>query len=355
MPGKRLLKRLISGAAGQFGYGLQRIAPRLPVHIDHPRPAAIMMQKITTVDRKDIKHQAGHSFWLDLRGIPTGDSAERPGNSLLRVFEDDIELGPCHASHDQIAGIGHGRFSHWSNYLFFSSSDGTSPESNGRRYQVLWDDTRSYTDGLPLSSLPLRVLLNLQRGIMSYQYKGIDCFKCPFDFALYQRLIWDTKPRTIIEIGTWKGGSALWFADLLSTYGIEGHIHSFDIAAAPGWSDNRITFHQADAHSIAAAAPPEWVNTLARPLLVIEDAGHACSMTSAVLKHFGSLMESGEYIIVEDSIIHEMNLDEQYGGGPRRAIREFLHGNAEFVIDRDYCDYYGENVTWNVNGYLRRL
>lgn len=36
-------------------------------------------------------------------------------------------------------------------------------------------------------------------------------------------------------------------------------------------------------------------------------------------------------------------------GAASRGIR----GNQE-TIDRDYCDYFGENVSWNVNGYLRR-
>ncbi len=33
------------------------------------------------------------------------------------------------------------------------------------------------------------------------------------DLAIYARLMWELKPRTVIEVGTAKGGSALWLAD----------------------------------------------------------------------------------------------------------------------------------------------
>jgi cephalosporin hydroxylase len=49
------------------------------------------------------------------------------------------------------------------------------------------------------------------RGTMNYQYRGIPCLKSPIDLAIYLRLIWDAKPRTIFEIGSKAGGSALFF------------------------------------------------------------------------------------------------------------------------------------------------
>lgn len=319
------------------------------------RGTASNASRLHTLDRKKMTKSAGKCFIIPVPDIPPGDDLKRPGASMLRMFENGVELKLRHSNHDDIERFGGGRFSHWTRQLYFSSSDGSSPLMNGCHYQVLWDEVRASADSLPVCSLPLGVLLNLQRGIVSFKYKGVDCFKCPFDIALYQSLLWETQSRTIIEIGTWKGGSALWFADVLTAYGIDGHIHSFDIADPPSWTDPRISFHRADAHAIGNSAPADWVSSLPRPLLVIEDAGHMSSMTAAVLKHFAPLMRTGEYIVVEDAIMHEMNLDDQYDGGPRRAIREFLEGNFNYVIDRDYCDYFGKNITWNVNGYLRKV
>jgi cephalosporin hydroxylase len=77
--------------------------------------------------------------------------------------------------------------------------------------------------------LPRRFLECIQRGAMSYTYKGVPTYKNPFDLALYQLLFWEQKPRTLIEIGSKWGGSALWFADLLRSYGIDYTIHSIDV------------------------------------------------------------------------------------------------------------------------------
>ncbi len=97
-----------------------------------------------------------------------------------------------------------------------------------------------------------------------------------------------------------------------------------------------------------------WVAERPRPLLVIEDSAHTSGVSTAVLEHFAPLMQRDEYIIVEDAIIHEMNADDQYDGGPRRSLADFLAAHPEFVVDERWCNYYGPNVTWNVNGYFRR-
>ncbi len=65
-----------------------------------------------------------------------GDSAAFPRFSSWRLFEDGVELGPCHAAVDDIRTLGRGRYAHWSGCLFFSSSDGTDPAVNGRRYDL---------------------------------------------------------------------------------------------------------------------------------------------------------------------------------------------------------------------------
>ena len=62
--------------------------------------------------------------------------SDRESSSSLEFFEDGRPLGPAHASHQDIRGIGHGRFSHWGQQLYFSTSDNTDPRANGRRYEV---------------------------------------------------------------------------------------------------------------------------------------------------------------------------------------------------------------------------
>ncbi len=65
-----------------------------------------------------------------------GDSCGLSGSDL-RLFEDGVEIGPGRSTHADVRSFGEGRFSHWGKQIYFSSSDGSPPESNRRTYQAL--------------------------------------------------------------------------------------------------------------------------------------------------------------------------------------------------------------------------
>ena len=63
------------------------------------------------------------------------DSVDNNWRSPVLLYENDRLLGPAHSSHDDIAHLGEGRYSHWKQQgFFFSSSDKSDPNSNGRSY-----------------------------------------------------------------------------------------------------------------------------------------------------------------------------------------------------------------------------
>jgi len=74
------------------------------------------------------------------------------GRSLSRLFEDDVELGPRGAAHSSIRSAGAGAFSHWGETLYFSTSDGSDPRSNGRTYVLRIVDEDPSIKGLHLLS-----------------------------------------------------------------------------------------------------------------------------------------------------------------------------------------------------------
>jgi glycosyltransferase involved in cell wall biosynthesis len=71
------------------------------------------------------------------------DTASEPSRSPVVVLEDGKPLGPAHAVHEDIRKAGGGAFSHWGEYIFFSSSDGTDPRVNGRSYLAVIPRWRS--------------------------------------------------------------------------------------------------------------------------------------------------------------------------------------------------------------------
>ncbi|WP_395803598.1 polysaccharide lyase family 1 protein [Daejeonella sp.] len=97
-------------------------------------PASTSTFEQGTLDKKTIIKDSGFAYYLERKFIIPGDSESSPTSSTLKLFENGKELGPAHTSHKDIRVYGKGRFSHWGNSLYFSSSDNTDPRKNGRRY-----------------------------------------------------------------------------------------------------------------------------------------------------------------------------------------------------------------------------
>ena len=80
----------------------------------------------------------GHSYQVTLPELTSyADTAANAFASPIVILEDGKSLGPPHTVHVDIAKNGNGAFSHWGNSIYFSSSDGTDPTTNGRHYQAV--------------------------------------------------------------------------------------------------------------------------------------------------------------------------------------------------------------------------
>ncbi|MGI0482343.1 CmcI family methyltransferase [Geminocystis sp. CENA526] len=205
------------------------------------------------------------------------------------------------------------------------------------------------------TSLPHDLLMSIQNSLHNYSYKDIPLLKNPFDFAIYPVLLWKVKPRTIIEIGSKSGGSAVWFGDLLTNFGIDGHIYSVDIVKVEKHSHPNVTFLEGDGQNLPATFNPDFLQKLPRPLLVIEDADHSYKTSKSVLEFFHPYLQENEYIVIEDGIISDIAQDKSYNSGPHQALKEFLSKYSdEYEIDAEYCDFFAYNLTWCTNGFLRK-
>jgi cephalosporin hydroxylase len=206
------------------------------------------------------------------------------------------------------------------------------------------------------SDIGYELLMKIQQGTMAYRYRDLPLQKNPFDLALYLRLLGQARPRTLIEIGSYLGGSALWFADQASLIGLGLEVLSIDLEKPVTVANSSVTFFQGDARELGTVLTPALMNAVARPLLVVEDSSHLAGTTAAVLEFFDHWLRAGEYIVIEDGILSDMRVAHLYDGGPLPAIEAFLKKSAgRYEVDRGLCDHFGRNVTWNVNGYLRHL
>jgi SAM-dependent methyltransferase len=77
-------------------------------------------------------------FVTQLEGLAdVADSPVAPRRSRLMLYEDGKPLGLAHSSHEDIRSYGLGRFCHWGGELYFSASDSTNPNINGRKYSYV--------------------------------------------------------------------------------------------------------------------------------------------------------------------------------------------------------------------------
>src|SRR6266545_1566673 len=124
-------------------------------------------------------------------------------------------------------------------------------------------------------------------------WRGVPMKKDPFDVTLYPLLLWELRPATIIELGAYRGGSALWMADLLDLYGIDGHVYSHDIDVDRITACHaRVTFLRADSNDVGSF-DAERLRSLPHPWLVLEDTHRNIY---ELLRFFDRFLEAGDYV-----------------------------------------------------------
>lgn len=193
----------------------------------------------------------------------------------------------------------------------------------------------------------------IQAGTLRGTYKGLTLQKNPFDRVIYQELIQVLKPVSIIEIGSFAGGSARWLYDMCNLFELKTSVLSIDIRP-PNLNLKGIDFTYGDAFAPNDTFPHEKIAKLPHPWLVISDSAHVYDTEIAILNYFAGLLNKGDYIVVEDGVVSDFGLDkyERFEDGPNRAVADFLAEHQEFEIDSKYCDFFGHNVTYCPNGWL---
>jgi len=204
--------------------------------------------------------------------------------------------------------------------------------------------------------LPPTTLARIQRATLATRYKGLRLAKNPFDLALYLRLLGTLRPATIIEVGTSEGGSAVWLLDQCRALGLAAtRVISIDINP-PSCDLPGIELCAGDAYHPEDTFPVALLESAPRPWLVIEDSAHTYASTTAVLRFFERRLKAGDHLVVEDGVLSDL-AGEGYRAledGPNRAVAEFLgRVGQRFSIDETQCDFYGPNVTYAPNAWLR--
>lgn len=179
-------------------------------------------------------------------------------------------------------------------------------------------------------------------------FLGIPTRKCPLDVWLYQEIIYKNRPDVIIECGTSHGGSALYLAAICDLVDC-GEIITVDIEDLPRPAHKRIKY------LLGSSTSSEIVNKIKqmienkKKIMVILDSDHSKNHVLKEMEIYNKFVNSGQYMIVEDTNVNGHPVYPEHGPGPMEALDEFLKINNDFVVSEEGSKFL---LSFNPRGYL---
>lgn len=160
-------------------------------------------------------------------------------------------------------------------------------------------------------------------------WRGVVANKSISDLWLYQELLSAHLPRAVIECGTGYGGSALYFADVVSVLGLNCPVISIDVCQDAVHdmvrNDPRVTrVHDSSTSDSTEAMLKELRAQDGRPWFVILDSNHEAWHVEKELDLFHRLGVSGDRIVVEDGNVGGRPVLPDFGPGPYEAVQLFM-------------------------------
>lgn len=184
------------------------------------------------------------------------------------------------------------------------------------------------------------------------EWMGCKILKCPCDMMILQEIIYETKPDTVIETGTFNGGSAYYISHCLFLAGKENaQIITIDVDSREKYPNfrNMITYINGSSTDPSIF---EKVKKMAKgKIMVILDSDHRKHHVIKEMELFAPLVSKGCYMIVEDSNINGHPALPGFGPGPYEAIHEYLSRHDDFEIDKSREKHL---LTMFPDGYLKK-
>lgn len=150
-------------------------------------------------------HDNGHCWVASLpeKANLFSDTPENPRQSGLKLFEDQVEIGIPHELHDNIRTMGKGRFSHWNNSFYFSTSDNSDPNINRRQYFIYLSEHPIDTEVMEKIGVDESKLLSVIQANVNENGKALYNLLLLFRFlnhTLYE-IHFDLRGKSVLEMG----------------------------------------------------------------------------------------------------------------------------------------------------------
>jgi cephalosporin hydroxylase len=172
------------------------------------------------------------------------------------------------------------------------------------------------------------------------------------DLWTIQETLAEIRPELLIECGTNRGGSSLFYAHLFDLLG-SGSIVTIDIEKLHDLTHPRVTCLLGSSTSPEIlAVVRDRVAKSRGPVMVILDSDHSEAHVSRELACYTPLVTPGSYCLVQDGVIDTLPFFKAARPGPLPAIDAFLRTTTDFELDRERCQRF--LITHHPHGWLRR-
>jgi cephalosporin hydroxylase/glycosyltransferase involved in cell wall biosynthesis len=205
-------------------------------------------------------------------------------------------------------------------------------------------------DGSVMSaSSPARAFFNhMMSGNKMPTWMGYTIIKYPNDLILYQQKLFEQKPDVLVEVGTHKGGSALFFAQMMDLIG-HGRVISIDRShdKYPLPQHPRITYLTGRSTATETLGKvKDLVN--GSSVMVVLDGDHSRTQVKRELVRYSDVVTPGQYLVAEDTVMGEMGMSNN----PAEAVEWFLKRTNKVRRERPEEQFM---LSCNSGGWLRRV
>jgi len=190
-------------------------------------------------------------------------------------------------------------------------------------------------------------------------FHNVQIEKNPLDLWMMQEILYQLQPDFVVETGTWRGGSALYWAYTLNGLGLEkSRVITVDIqnlnqtaSTDPLWK-KYVTFYQ------GSSTDPKIVADILKTVqghkvVVTLDSDHSMRHVLNELHAYSPMVPSHSYLVVEDTHIDGVPTQPDAGPGPLAAVQKFLTEDEGKSFEQDLTRE-AFMMTFNPGGWLKK-
>ncbi len=207
--------------------------------------------------------------------------------------------------------------------------------------------------------------------VYNFNWLGRPIIQNPIDIMAMQEIIWTVQPDLIIETGIAHGGSLIFSASMLELIsacgGNDGQVIGIDIdirehnkeAILAHPMSKRIKMIQGSSVDSVIVEQVKSIAAGKQKVLICLDSNHTESHVLQELDAYARLATVGSYCVVFDTFVEDMpenffpDRPWDRGNNPKTAVKKWLHGHSEFVVD--HCLQDKLMITVAPDGFLKRI